>query len=79
MFDKNNTYRQILRLFLPGGKEVVRVQEAIDFCRKINCREVMLFTGCFDSSPSFLTVGEVKAHTDNILKPAFETLLAAVE
>jgi hypothetical protein len=37
----------------------------------------MLFTGCFDSAPSFHTVEEVESHTDNILKPAFETLKAA--
>ena len=71
---KNPAYRQILRLFLPLDQEVNRVNDAIDYCRKTNCHEVMLFTGLFDSSPSFLTMQEINCRVENILKPAISAL-----
>ncbi len=63
-------YRQILRLALPVDQEKNRVNEAIDYCRKTNCHEIMLFSGLFDCAPSFLTMDEIRGRVDNVLKPA---------
>ncbi len=68
-----NAYRQIVRIFLPLNNENCRVKETIDFCREINCREVMLFTGLFDNFPCFATLDELRERTRNILKPAIDT------
>lgn len=72
-----NAYRQILRLFLPLNCEKRRVAEAIDYCRKTNCHEVMLFTGLFDNLPCFFTPDELRERTQNILRPAIDTLRSA--
>ena len=71
---KTPAYRQILRLFLPLDQERNRVKDAIDYCRRTNCHEVMLFTGLFDSSPSFLSLDEINDRVENILKPAIDGL-----
>ena len=67
---KTPAYRQILRIFLPADQETNRVKDAIDYCRKTNCHEIMLFTGLFDSAPSFLTLDEINERVEKILKPA---------
>ena len=67
---KNPAYRQILRLFLPVDQERNRVKDAIDYCKKTNCHEVMIFTGLFDSAPSFLTLDEINERVEKVLKPA---------
>ena len=56
----------VLRLYIPpkGGDD--RVEELIKICKRVNCREVILFTSSYDRQPSFIPIDDY-AHYSKLL------------
>jgi hypothetical protein len=56
----------ILRYYIKSELAEERLPELVDYCRRVKCRHILLFTSRYDEDVSFLPLNEIQTYVDRM-------------